>query len=54
VETLNDPIRLRALGLGPAVIDVLDGEIEFVLVAVVGAAAMVNVGVRLRRQLAPR
>ena len=38
VETLNDPIRLRAIGLGPAVIDVLDGEIEFVLVAVVGAA----------------
>src|SRR3712207_9081358 len=38
VEALDDPIRLRALGLGPAVVDVLDGEVELVLVAVVGAA----------------
>lgn len=28
VETLADAVGLRALGLGPAVIDVLDGEIE--------------------------
>ncbi len=32
VETLDDAVGLRALGLGSGVIDVLDGEIEFVFV----------------------
>jgi hypothetical protein len=44
VEALADPIGLRALGLGSAVIDVLDREIQFVLVplrvAAVFAAAI--------------
>jgi hypothetical protein len=31
METLTDSIGLRALGLGTAVIDVLDGEVELVL-----------------------
>jgi hypothetical protein len=33
MEALADPICLRALGLGAAVIDVLDREIELVFVA---------------------
>jgi hypothetical protein len=32
MEPLADSVRLRALGLGPGVIDVLDGEIELVVV----------------------
>ena len=37
MEALADSIRLRALGLGAAVIDVLDRQIELVFVAL-GAA----------------
>ena len=37
MEALDDAVGLRALGLGPAVVDVLDGEVELVLVAVVRA-----------------
>src|SRR5215831_4923263 len=33
METLADAICLRALGLGAAVVDVLDGEVELVFVA---------------------
>ena len=38
VEALDDAVGLRALGLGSGVVDVLDREIEFVFVAVVGSA----------------
>ena len=38
VEALDDAVGLRALGLGSGVVDVLDREIEFVFVAVVGPA----------------
>jgi len=31
VESVDDPIRLRALGLGSRVVDVLDRQIELVL-----------------------
>src|SRR6516162_4450587 len=37
MEALTNSIRLRALGLGTAVINVLDGEIELIFVAL-GAA----------------
>ena len=33
VEALADTVCLRAFGLGAAVIDVLDGEVELVIVA---------------------
>src|SRR5215472_12462859 len=39
MEALTNSIRLRALGLGPAVINVLDGEIELKFVAL-GAAKL--------------
>ena len=39
VESLSDPIGLRALGFGSGVIDVLDCEIELVLV-MLGIAAI--------------
>ena len=39
VKALADPIRLWALGLGAAVVDVLDREIELVFVAL-GAAKL--------------
>src|SRR6185436_375915 len=39
MEALADAIGLRALGLGAAVVDVLDGEIELVFVAL-GAAKL--------------
>ena len=39
MEALADAIRLRAFGLGAAVIDVLDREIELVIVAL-GAAKL--------------
>src|SRR5512133_1984901 len=39
MEALTDSIGLRALGLGTAVIDVFDGEVELVLVAL-GAAKL--------------
>lgn len=38
METLDDAVGLRALGLGSGVVDVLDREIEFVFVSVVGSA----------------
>src|SRR5512132_1548558 len=39
VEALADPIRLRALGLGPTVVDILDRQVELVLVPL-GVAAV--------------
>ena len=39
VEALTDSVRLWALGLGAAVIDVLDREIELVIVALGSALA---------------
>jgi hypothetical protein len=39
VETLDDAVGLRAPGLGSGVIDVLDGEIEFVFMPL-GIAAI--------------
>ena len=39
MEALADAVGLRALGLGAAVIDVLDGEVELVFVAL-GAAEL--------------
>jgi hypothetical protein len=38
VETLDDAVGLRALGLGSGVVDVLDCQIELVFVAIVGPA----------------
>ena len=38
VEPLTAPVSLRALHLGPGVIDILDGEVELILMPVVGAA----------------
>src|SRR5215471_4502174 len=35
VEPLADPVGLRALRPGPRVFDILDGEVEIILVAVV-------------------
>ena len=35
MEALTDSVRLRALGLGAAVIYVLDGEVELVFMALV-------------------
>jgi hypothetical protein len=37
MEALADAVGLRALGLGTAVVDVLDGEVELVLVALAAA-----------------
>jgi hypothetical protein len=34
MEALADAVGLRALGLGPGVIDVLDGQIKLVFVTV--------------------
>ena len=45
VETLADAVRLRALGLGAAVVDVLDGQVELVLVAL-GTAAIFGTAIR--------
>ena len=39
VEALADTIRLRALGLGPTVVDILDRQVELVLVPL-GVAAV--------------
>src|SRR5215831_8513646 len=44
METLTDSIRLRALGLGTAVIDVLDGEVELVFMALGAAKLCAAVG----------
>src|SRR5262245_35168031 len=38
VEALANSIGLRALGLGSGVIDILYGEIEFIFMAIMGAA----------------
>ena len=38
VEALDDAVGLRAFGLSPGVVDVLDREIKLVFVAVVGPA----------------
>ena len=40
VEALANSVRLRALGLGPAVVDILDREIQFVLVPLRVAAVL--------------
>ena len=40
VESLDDAVGLRALCLGPGVIDVLDGQVEFILVTIVSAAVL--------------
>src|SRR5262249_48105117 len=37
---LDDAVGLRALCLGPGMIDVLDGQVEFVFVAIMGAAVL--------------
>ena len=42
MEALTNSIRLRALGLGTAVIDVLDGEVELVLAALVENARNIS------------
>ena len=44
MEALADSIRLRALGLGAGVIDVLDGEIELVVV-MLGVAAILGAAI---------
>ena len=51
MEALADAVGLRALGLGAAVVDVLDGEIELVFVALGTAKNSVprSVGTRDRR-----
>ena len=41
MEPLADPVGLRAVGLGPGMIDVLDGEIELVVV-MLGVAAILG------------
>ena len=40
VEPLADPVRLRMPGLGPGMINVLHGEIQFVLMALVGPTVL--------------
>jgi hypothetical protein len=45
MEPLADSIRLRALGLGPGMIDVLDGELELVVV-MLGVAAILGATIR--------
>src|SRR5215471_5989705 len=44
METLTDSIGLRAFGLGTAVIDVLDGEVERVFMALSAAKLCAAVG----------
>ena len=44
MEALADSIRLRALGLGAAVIDVLDREVELVVVAFTAAEFGATIG----------
>ena len=39
MEALANAVRLRALGLGAGVVDILDGEVELILVAL-GIAAV--------------
>ena len=40
VEALDDAVRPRALRPGPAMVDVLDGQVELVFMPVVGAAVL--------------
>jgi hypothetical protein len=40
VEVLDDAVGLRALCLGPSVIDVLDSQVEFVFVTIMGTAVL--------------
>src|SRR4029077_7738440 len=47
MEALADSVGLRALGLGPRMIDVLDGEIELVVV-MLGVAAILGATIRQR------
>jgi hypothetical protein len=44
MEALTNSIRLRALGLGAAVIDVLDREVELVVVAFATAEFGATIG----------
>src|SRR5262247_1451412 len=44
MEALTDSVRLRALGLGAAMIDVLDGEVELVFVALSAAELGATIG----------
>ena len=48
MEALTDSIGLRALGLGAAVIDVLDGEVELVFVALAAAEFSAAIGQHAR------
>jgi hypothetical protein len=48
VEVLDDAVGLRALCLGPSVIDVLDSQVEFVFVTIMGTAVLVPRSVRMR------
>jgi hypothetical protein len=50
VEPLADAVGLRALHLGPGVVDILDREIELIFVAIVGTAILsATIGQDLRR-----
>ena len=49
MEALTDSIGLRALGLGAAVIDVLDGEIELVFMALGAAKLGATIGQHARQ-----
>src|SRR2546430_11516499 len=60
METLANAVGLRALGLGAAVIDVLDREIELVFMALAAAELRATIGqhgatagCRARRKMAP-
>src|SRR2546421_1742141 len=49
MEALANAVGLRALGLGAAVIDVLDREIELVLVALAAAELSATIGQHARQ-----
>ena len=49
METLANAVSLRALGLGTAVIDVLDREIELVFVALAAAELSATIGQHARQ-----
>src|SRR5262249_55250857 len=40
MQALDDAVGLRALCLGPGMIDVLDGQVEFVFVTIMGTAVL--------------
>ena len=52
VETLANSVGLRAFGLGAAVIDVFDGEVKLVFMAL-GAAKLVPRSVSIRSNRMP-